>query len=203
MWTELASEDIIKRTSEALRGRGVHVEFLKNKEEALKKLREFIPAEAEITTGTSTTLNEIGFVDLLKSGDHPWNNLKDKILQEKGPVKRAELRRKSVTAEYFLGSVQAVSQGGELIIASNTGSQLASYAYSSKNVVWVVGVQKIVRNLEEGMRRVREYCLPLEDKRMKQAGFAGSSIGKILIFERETLPYRKLTLIFVNEKLGF
>ena len=70
-------------------------------------------------------------------------------------------------------------------------------------MIWVVGTQKIVLNLEEGMRRVREYCLPLEDKRMKQAGFVGSAIGKILIFEREVMPDRKITLIFVNEKLGF
>jgi hypothetical protein len=80
---------------------------------------------------------------------------------------------------------------------------LSSYAYSSKNVIWVAGTQKIVLDVEEGMKRIREYCLPLEDARMKGAGFKGSAIGKILIFERETLPYRKITLFFVNEKLGF
>ena len=127
----------------------------------------------------------------------------DAIVKEKDPLKQMELRKRSITAEYFLGSVHAVTQSGEVIIASNTGSQLPSYAFSSNNVVWVVGAQKIVLNLEEGMRRVREYCLPLEDKRMKQAGFVGSAIGKILIFEREAMPDRKITLIFVNEKLGF
>jgi len=203
MWTELANEAVIKRTSDALESRGVRVEFLNNKEEPLKRLREIIPPGADVMIGSSTTLKEIGFVDLLKSGDHHWNNLKDKILSEKDPLKQAELRKKSITADYFLGSVHAVSQSGEVIIASNTGSQLPSYAFSSSNVVWVVGAQKIVLNLEEGMRRVREYCLPLEDKRMKQAGFVGSAIGKILIFEREVMPDRKITLIFVNEKLGF
>ena len=203
MWAELADEDVIKRTSAALESRGVLIEFLNNKEEALKRLTNFIPPETDVMVGSSTTLKEIGFVDFLKSGDHHWNNLKDKILSEKDPLKQAELRKKSITADYFLGSVHAVSQSGEVIIASNTGSQLPSYAFSSSNVVWVVGAQKIVLNLEEGMRRIREYGLPLEDKRMKQAGFVGSAIGKILIFERETLPYRRITLIFVNEKLGF
>ena len=80
---------------------------------------------------------------------------------------------------------------------------MAPYAYSSSNVVWVVGTQKIVSNLEEGLRRVREYCLPLEVKRMQQAGFKGSEIGKILIFEKEVMPFRKVNLFFVNEKLGF
>ena len=203
MWTELANEAVIKRTSDALESRGVRVEFLNNKEEPLKRLREIIPPGADVMIGSSTTLKEIGFVDLLKSGDHHWNNLKDKILSEKDPLKQAELRKKSITADYFLGSVHAVSQSGEVIIASNTGSQLPSYAFSSSNVVWVVGAQKIVLNLEEGMRRIREYCLPLEDKRMKQAGFVGSAIGKILIFEKETMDDRRITLIFVNEKLGF
>lgn len=203
MWVELADEVVVKRTGEVLKGRGVHVEFLNSKEEALKRLTNFIPPGVDVMTGGSTTLSEIGFVDLLKSGMHPWNNLKNKLVSEKDPQKQDKLRKKSVTADYFFGSVHAVSQSGEVIVASNTGSQLSSYAFSSSNVVWVVGTQKIVLNLEEGLRRVREYCLPLEDKRMKQAGFKGSTIGKILIFERETLPYRTITLIFVNEKLGF
>jgi len=96
-----------------------------------------------------------------------------------------------------------VTQSGEIIIASATGSQLPAYAFSSDNVIWVVGTQKIVPNLEDGLRRVREYCLPLEDKRMKSLGYSGSTLGKILILERETVPNRKVTLIFVNEKLGF
>ncbi len=203
MWVELADETVVKRTIEALEGRGVHVELLNTKEDALKRLTEFIPSGVDVMTGSSTTLNEIGFVELLKSGKHPWNNLKDKIVSEKDPLKQAELRKKSILADYFLGSVHAVSQAGEVVTASNTGSQLAPYAFSSSNVVWVVGTQKIVSSVEEGLRRVREYCLPLEDKRMKQAGFKGCSIGKILIFEKETLPFRKVTLFFVNEKLGF
>lgn len=202
-WAELADEDTVKRTSNALRARGVRVDFLQTREEALKRIVELIPPGAEVMTGSSTTLKEIGFVDLLKGGKHLWNNLKDAIVKEKDPLKQMELRKRSVSAEYFLGSVHVVTQSGEVIIASNTGSQLPSYAYTSNNVVWVVGVQKIVLNLEEGMRRVGEYCLPLEDQRMKQAGFAGSAIGKILIFERETMPNRRITLIFVNEKLGF
>ena len=102
-------------------------------------------------TGSSTTLNEIGFVELLKSGNHPWNNLKDKIVSEKDPKKQAELRKKSVLANYFLGSVHAVTQSGEVITASNTGSQLAPYAFSSNNVVWVVGTQKIVLIWRKGL----------------------------------------------------
>lgn len=202
-WAELADENTVKRTGESLKARGVQVDFMQNKEDALKRLLDLIPLGAEVMTGSSTTLQEIGFVDLLKSGKHPWKNLKEAIVKEKDPAKQMELRKKSVTSEYFLGSVHAVTQTGEVIIASKTGSQLPSYAYSSNNVIWVVGVQKIVLDLAEGLQRIWEYCLPLEDKTMKQAGFKGSAIGKILIFEKENLPNRRIILIFVAEKLGF
>lgn len=201
-WTEPANEETIAKTSEALRNRGVNVQFSRTKEEALRKLKELIPAGSSLTTGASETLKEIGFTDCLKTGKHGWTNLKEKIVAEKDPSKQRQLRKQSVLADYFLGSVQAVTQSGEVFVASNTGSQLPSYAYTSDNVIWVVGAQKIVENMEEAMKRIREYCLPLEDKRMKEAGAKGSAIGKILIFERETLPNRKVTLIFANEKIG-
>ena len=169
----------------------------------MERITGLIPQCAEVMTGSSTTLKEIGFVDFLSSGKHSWNNLKEKIVSEKDPKKQAELRKKSITSEYFLGSVHAVTQLGEVVVASATGSQLSSYVYASSNVIWAVGTQKIVPNLEEGLRRIREYVFPLEDQRMKQAGFRGSTIAKILIFEKETLPSRKITLILINEKLGF
>jgi hypothetical protein len=203
VWVELADQAVVKRTGDSLEGRGFHVEFLNNKDEALERLKTLIPSGVEVMTGSSTTLKEIGFVDFLSSGKHLWNNLKEKIVAENDPKKQAELRKKSITSDYFLGSVHAVTQSGQVIVVSATGSQLSSYVYASNNVIWVVGTQKIVPNIEEGLRRIREYVFPLEDQRMKQAGYKGSTIAKILIFEKETLPSRKITLIFVNEKLGF
>jgi len=91
---------------------------------------------------------------------------------------------------------------GEIVIASASGSQIPAYAYSSNNVIWVVGAQKIVASLGDGLRRVREYCLPIESAKMRNLGYTGSAIGKLLIFERERASQRSLTLILVNEKLG-
>ncbi len=201
-YDQLASKKTVEKTIKAVKSRGINVEFLNTKEEALERIKALIPAGAEIMTGGSTTLEQVGFVELLKSGKHKWNNLKDKLLAEKDEAKQSELRKKSVTSDYFLGSVHAVAETGEILTASASGSQLPSYAFSSNNVIWIVGTQKIVPTLEEGFKRVRNYCFPLEDKRMKSIGYPGSTIGKILLFEREILP-RKITLIFVNEKLGF
>lgn len=203
-YNKIPLQDIIDKTISAVEKNGVNVEFVNTKEEALKKLSDMIPEGSEIMTGGSTTLDEIGFTDILKNKNHKWKNLKDEILAEKDSVKQGELRKKSVTSEYFIGSVHAVTEEGETITASNTGSQLPAYAFSSENVIWIVGTQKIVPNIKEGLKRIREYVFPLEDKRMKNAGYPGSSIGKILIFENENkILNRKITLIFVNEKLGF
>jgi len=199
----LASKELVKRTMEALKTRNVNAELVDTKEEALTKINALIPPGKEVMTGGSTTLDQIGFTDLLKSGEHPWKNLKGQILAEKDPGKQMELRKKSVTSEYFLGSVHAVVETGEILIVNATGSSIPSDAYSSDNVIWIVGTQKIVPTLEEGFKRIREYCFPLEDKRMKSIGSSGTTLGKYLIFEREINKNRKINLIFVNEKLGF
>ena len=199
----LASKDVINKAMEALKLRNINVEMVPTKEDALRIINKMIPQGKEVMTGGSTTLDQIGFTELLKSGKHPWKNLKDQILSEKDPVRQMELRKKSVTSEYFLASVHAVAENGEILIANATGSAIPSNAFSSDNVIWIVGTQKIVPTLEEGFKRIHEHCVPLEDKRMKSIGYPGTTIGKILIFEREINETRKINLIFVNEKLGF
>ncbi len=201
-WARLPDEQALRRTIESLSDGGINAQLVSSKEEALKLIVNMIPDGSEIASGASASLDEIGFLQLLKSGDHHWRNLKDQIMGEKDPAKRRELQVKATAAEYFLGSVHAVAETGEIVVASASGSQIPAYAFSAKNVIWVVGAQKIVPSLEQGLRRVREYSLPLEIARMRKLGYPGSMIGKVLIFERERGSNRKLTMILVNEKLG-
>lgn len=200
---KLPPKEIINKTMKALDGRGIAAQFVETREEAFSRLKALIPPGSEIMQAGSTTLEQIGFVDLLISNNHPWKNLKDGIIAEKDPTKQWKLRKRSVMADYYIGSVQAVAVTGEIVIGTEGGSQFPSYAYSSDNVIWIVGAQKIVPTLQDGLRRLREYALPLTEKRMKNLGDSETCIGKILIIERETNPRRKITLIFVNEKLGF
>jgi len=102
----------------------------------------------------------------------------------------------------MVGSVHAVTEDGTVVIASNTGSQLAGYAASAAHVIWVVGAQKIVPNLDEAMKRIREYTYPLEDERALQVYGMNSNISKLLIVHREVMPGRT-TMIIVKENLGF
>lgn len=204
-YAALPTLEHIQRTLEAVRARGINAELVETKEEALTRVQALIPPEAMVMTGGSVTLQQIGFEALLINGNHPWRNFKADLLAEKDPAKQSVLRRQGTLAEFFLGSVNAVAETGELVFASGTGSQLPAYAYSSRNVIWVSGVQKITPTLDDALRRVREYVLPLEDQRQKSVGNRnGSYIGRILIFEYEPAFLRRnLTLILVNQILGF
>jgi hypothetical protein len=205
-YDNLPSPDRLQRTIEAIRSRGVAVTLVDTKESALSQMQSLIPPGATVMTGASVTLQQIGFEALLISGKHPWRNLKGEVLAEKDPVKQAALRRQGTLADFFLGSVNAIAETGEIIIASATGSQLPAYAYSCRNVIWVAGAQKITPTLETAILRVRNFVLPLEDQHMKQlyGNQSGSFIGKLLIFEREA-PYlhRNVNLLLVDEILGF
>jgi L-lactate utilization protein LutC len=199
----LASEESIQKVLAALPARNFLGEVVATKADALARIQALIPAGSEVMTGSSVTLEQIGLVDILKSGSHPWKNLKDEILAEKDPAKQSALRKQASLSDYFLGSVHALTESGEVMVASNSGSQLPSYAYTSANVIWIVGTQKIVPTLDAGMKRLTEYVVPLEDAHMKSLGASGTNLSKLLFYFKENSPTRKIHLILVQEKLGF
>ena len=105
--------------------------------------------------------------------------------------------------EQIQRTVQALeTRNIKVLIASNTGSQLGPYASGAGKVIWVVGAQKLVRNLEEGMRRIEEYCVPREEVHMQQLYGSHTGLNKILIVNKEIRPER-ITMIIVKEQLGY
>lgn len=202
-YEHLASEETIEKVVAVLKERNINAIVVGTKAEALEKIKSLIPAGGEVMNGSSATLQEIGFVDYLKEGKHGWGNVHEAILAEKDSMRQTKLRKQSILADYFLGSVHAVTEAGQLLVASASGSQVPSFAFSSNNIIWVVGTQKIVPDLDTAMKRLQEHVFPLENKRMQEAGYPGSVIAKILIIEREIMPNRHATVIFVKEKLGF
>ena len=203
MYTNIPSDEAIAKVVENLKERNIHAIVVDTKEEALEGIKKLIPKGSSVMNGSSTTLNEIGFVDYLKDGKHGWDNVHENILSEKDKAKQARLRKESVLADYFLGSVHAITEAGQLMIASASGSQIPSYAFTSDNVIWVASANKIVPDREAGFKRIEDYVFPLENKRMQGVGYPGSTIGRVLVIEREIMPNRHLTLILVKEKLGF
>lgn len=200
----LASTDSINKTIKALTERGFLAESVASVAEALSRIKELIPAGASVMNGASRTLDEIGFVQYLKDETHGWNNLHEAILAEKDPAKQAMLRKQSVLSDFYLGSAHAVAESGEMVIASNSGSQLPHIAFTSQNIILVVGAHKITPDLDTALARLKEHVYPLEDARMKEVGMGGSFISKTLVIHKEQ-PFmgRKFHVILVNEKLGF
>ena len=200
----LPSQEIIDRTIKNLAERNIHATLVANSTEALEKIKNIIPAGASIMNGTSRTLEEIGFIDILKTRQHPWKNLHDAILEEQDSEKRESLRRQSVFSDYFLVSTHAITEEGELVNATASGSQIPAIVFTAQNVIFVAGAHKIVPTLEDAILRIRDYVFPLEDARMKSIGAPGSVIAKMLIFEREaSFSNRKIHLILINESHGF
>ncbi|MGO9480452.1 MAG: lactate utilization protein [Candidatus Kryptoniota bacterium] len=204
-YAALVVPERVASVMEAVAARGIKVEILDSKESALSRLLNLIPDGVSMMTAASVTLQEIGFEEELNSGRHKWQNLRAEMRAENDPVKRSLLRRQSSLADFCVGSVNAIAETGELVVASQTGSQLSPYL-SCDHVIWVAGTQKIVPTLDDAIRRVRDYCAPkVEELGKKTLGRDGAgTIGKLLILEGESaFLKRDVHLILVNEILGF
>ena len=113
-----------------------------------------------------------------------------------------EMQQLGTAPEYAIGSIHAVTQDGHIMLASRTGSQMPAYAYGSSHVIWVVGAQKIVTDVDEAKKRIYEYCLPLESERAHKAyGVPGSEVSRLLLIN-DDIPERT-TIIFLKEVIGF
>ncbi len=192
----------VSKTFAALEERGFHPLFAADHKAALQTILGLIPAGARVAHGTSTTLGQIGLIDALKQAGSPYHYLNSEWLAENDARKRLQLRgRLSLESDYFLGSVQAICETGQVIGTDASGSRQAFYVFGPPHVIWVAGINKLVPSLEEGLRRIYEVALPQEDRRVKSTGGAGSFVGKIVIYERER-PGR-ISLVLIGEDLGF
>lgn len=203
-YEQLAPKEIVTKTAEALHANGIEPFVVGNGAAALAKIKAFIPKGASVMNGASRTLEQIGFVEYLKSGEHDWHNLHASILAEKDPAKQAALRKQATLSDYYLGSVHALAETGEFVIGSNTGSQLPHIVFTSPNLIFVVSTKKIVPTLAAALKRLEEHIFPLEDKNIMAKYNIHTMLAKIVIFKRENLMLgRKVRMILVNENLGF
>lgn len=202
-WDRLADEKTIENTVAALKANGIDAQVAENRQEAKKKILELIPESSEAMTMTSVTLDTIGLSEEINKADSRFRPVRDKLYAMDRNTQVQEMNRLGAAPEFAVGSVHAVTEDGHVLIASNTGSQLPAYSFGALHVIWVVGAQKIVKNTDEGIKRIYEHSLPLESERAKKAyGVPGSAVNKILIINKEVQPGR-IKLILVKEKLGF
>jgi hypothetical protein len=199
-WDELANEDALNKSMEALEKHGFDAVIVENGEEAKGKVLELIPKGAEVFTVTSTTVDVIGLAKELNESEN-YDSIRKKFMSMNREKQDKEMRKMGAAPDWVVGSVHAVTEDGKVLIASASGSQLSAYAYGAAHVVWVVGTQKLVKNTDDGIKRIYEHSLPLESERAQKAYGMKSFVSKILIMEAER-PGR-ISIILVKEKLGF
>lgn len=202
-WNTLADQQTIERTIESLKANGINAEFVETGMDAKKRVLEIIPTGAEVMTMASATLDNLEISkEIQQSGK--YNSVKNKLNSMNRETEGLEMKKIGSAPEWSVGSVNAVTEDGQVLIASNTGSQIPAYASGAAHVIWIVGLQKIVKNLDEGMARIYDYVLPLESERANKAynQTTGSFVSKLLIVNREVKPDR-IHVIIVGEQLGF
>lgn len=202
-WNKLASEQAIRNTVKALKKNGIEAVVAESGKEAKKMVLESIPRGSEVMTMTSVTLDTIGLSEEINKADGKFKPVRDKLYAMDRNTQKQEMNRLGAAPQFAIGSVHALTEDGHALIASNTGSQLPAYAFAATQVIWVVGAQKIVKNTDEGFKRIYEYTLPLESERAKKAyGAPGSAVNKLLIINQE-IQKGRIKLIIVKEELGF
>ena len=200
--SDVTTNDVLIQTSSALTQRNIHTSIAENAAEAKQLLIDLIPRNSEVYVSTSETLDSIGYTEHI-SQSNGYKSLNELVTAETDLDIQKDVRRKVTTvADYFVGSVQAISANGEVIIASGSGSQIAAYVYGAKKVFWVAGIQKICQDLPSAIERVRGYALEKHDQWLQGYGRSAAPVGKLLIFEHEQVEER-VHMILVKQTLGW
>jgi hypothetical protein len=200
---ERATDETIERTADALRGKGYAAHVVENGEEATNVVLGLLPEGAEVGQGASTTLDKIGLTAAIEeSGRFNAVRKRTRSMDRTTPEGLRAMRKLGVGPDWYVNSAHALTIDGTVVDVSNTGSQLAPLAFGAGDVIFVIGSQKIVPDLETATRRIEEHTLPLENERMQGLYGTDSEIKKVLIIHKEFRPER-FTFVLVKEPVGF
>jgi hypothetical protein len=199
-FTALPDDATLAATVVALEEHGFSVEVVDDLDAAREAVLARIPRGSSVMTNTSVTLAETGIADAINdSGD--YESARNKMMALDFATQVQEMKAIGGQPDYAVGSAHAVTRDGTLVIASASGSQLASYAWGAANVIFVIGAQKIVPGVEAARERVYQHSLKLEDARAQAAYGQHSFVGKILEIHQE-LPGR-IHVVLVKKPVGF
>jgi L-lactate utilization protein LutC len=196
----LPNEQTLAAAVTALEEHGFSVEVVDDLDAARRAVLARIPRGSSVMTNTSVTLQETGIADAIDEGGQ-YDSARVKMAKLDFATQLQEMKAIGGQPDYALGSVHAVTPDGTLVIASASGSQLASYAWGAANVIFVVGAQKLVPTLEAAHERIYQHSLKLEDARAIAAYGQHSSVGKILEIHQE-LPGR-IHIVLIRQVVGF
>lgn len=192
--------DRVERVAEALRAHNIEAIVVDTGAEARDAVLGLIPEGAEVHSGKSKTLEDVGlFHELMESGR--YEAIRPRLFTMDRKTQAREMRKLSMAPDYMLGSVNAVTEAGVLVTASGTGSQLAGYAAGGGRLILVVGSQKIVPDLDAAMARINEVVFPFENAQVRARLGVDTILDKVLLIYGEWVPGRT-TVVLVREPVG-
>jgi hypothetical protein len=183
-----------------LRERNFEVVIVDSVAEVKDAVLARIPDGAEVHSGKSKTLEDAGLFKELMESDR-YDFIRRRTQKMDRATQMNEIRKLSAAPDVMLGSVQAVTRAGQLVVTSASGSQIGPYASGAGKLILVVGSQKVVPDLDTAIRRIEEYVFPWEDARLREQMGIGTAITRTLIIERDFRPGRT-TIILVREPIG-
>ena len=199
--TDPVPAERLERTAAALTAHGFAVEVVDDAAAARERVKDLIPEGASVLTGASETLRLSGIdEDINASGRYASVRAYGMTLDRAKDAD--EIRRLIASPDVAIGSVNAVTETGALVIASASGSQLPGYAGGAAHAIWVVGAQKVVPDLDTALRRIEEYVLPLESARVQVVYGGPSAVNRVLILNAEPHPGRG-TVLLVRAAIGY
>lgn len=200
-----------ERVVKALNKNDFEAEFFKTKEEALHHILDNIPDQAKIGIGGSATLREIGLMDRLREKDYI---LYDHNAAGLTPEGKTQQRYSQLTSDIFFSSSNAITLNGELVNIDYIGNRVGSMMFGPRKVIVVVGINKVTRDIEEGLQRIRMYAAPLNSKRHElpnpciKTGQCTDCQGTTRICNITTIihrcpPLTDIKVVVIGENLGF
>jgi hypothetical protein len=196
-----AADDAIARTAEALRARGYDVHVAPDREAATRIVLDMVPEGAEVGSGTSATLEELGVTAAIEGSGH-YDAVRPRLWSMDRRTQMREMRKLGAAPDVWLNSAHAVTEDGSIVVASATGTQLGPIAFGAGRVIFAIGAQKIVPDLATAFRRIEEYSYPLEDARAQAAYGVRSGINKLLVINAELVPGRT-SVVLIHDAIGF
>ena len=211
--------DQVRLVVDNLRKNRMAVDYVEHKEDVLPLVRQLIPVGSTVASGGSRSLDETGVISFIKSGKYTYY---DRMAPDLTPEQRQEITLKGNTADYYLCSSNAITVAGELYNVDGNCNRISAIAFGPKNVIMVVGVNKIVADIDAAIRRVKTIAAPMNTKRLncdtycRTAGVCMGLDGKMtdgcrsaariccnyLISGQQRVPDR-IHVILVGEDLGF
>ncbi|HJP87686.1 MAG TPA: LUD domain-containing protein [Candidatus Limnocylindrales bacterium] len=197
-----ADDSTVEATVAALKDKGYDVHVADSGEDAKRIVLELLPEGAEVGQGASQTLDQIGIThEIEESGRYTPVRKITRSMDRSTPEGLQAMRKLGVGPDWYVNSAHALTIDGTIVVASNTGSQLAPLAFGAGEVIFVIGTQKIVPDLDAAMRRLEEHSLPLEHARMRGLYDIDSEVKKLLVIYKEFRPSR-FRVVLVRERVG-